>query len=261
MSEFKTVNYSVTSHVGTIRLNRPEAMNSFNVDLRKDLLAAVNQADSDDNVRVVVIGAEGRAFCAGADLMESYRDFYDTIEEQILEEYKPFLVAIHNSPKIFISSVQGAAAGIGSALAMVCDLSIMAEDAYIYQAFAAIALIPDGGASWHLVNKLGYKRAFEMIVEGEKMPAKTCVELGLANRVVPNEKLATVTQAWAENLAAGAPLAQKFSKEVLKKALSMTLSEVIDLEASRQNITITSRDHKEGGAAFFEKRQPNFIGE
>lgn len=260
MSEFKTINYEVISQVATIRLNRPKAMNSFNVDLRRDLLAAVNKANNDNNVRVVVIGAEGRGFCAGADLTENFRDFYDTLEEQIIEEYKPFLMAIHNSPKIFISSTQGAVAGIGSALAMVCDLSIMAEDAYIYQAFATIALIPDGGVTWHLVNTLGYRRALEMIIEGEKMPAKTCVELGLANRVVPGEELASATQAWAEKLAAGAPLTQKYSKEVLKKAMYMSLSEVIDEEANKQDITAGSQDHKEGATAFFEKRQPSFIG-
>lgn len=260
MSEFKTINYSVTHRVATIRLNRPKAMNAFNAELRRDLLAAVNKANNDNNVRVVIIGAEGKGFCAGTDLKENFRDCHNTIEALIVKEYKPFLMAIHNSPKLFISSAQGAVAGIGSALAMVCDLSIMAEDAYIYQAFAAIALIPDGGVTWHLVNKLGYRRALEMIVEGEKIPAKTCVELGLANRIVATEELAGATQAWAEKLAAGAPLAQRYSKELLQKAMSITLSEAIDSEARRQNITIESQDYKEGTAAFFAKRRPNFMG-
>ena len=99
---------------------------------------------------------------------------------------------------------------------MVCDLTIMADNAYIYQAFAAIALVPDGGASWHLVNQLGCKRALEMIVECEKMPAAMCLELGLANRVVAADTLQSATRVWAEKLSQGAPLAQGYIKKILK---------------------------------------------
>ena len=140
--------------------------------MRQELLAAIQQAEESDEVRVVIISGAGKGFSSGADLKEGMAG-YETIEAQIQAEYKPFLSTISNSDKIYISSVRGAAAGIGGALAMTCDLTVMAESAYIYQAFAAIALLPDGGATWHLVNTLGYKRAFELIVEAEKLPAQT----------------------------------------------------------------------------------------
>jgi 2-(1,2-epoxy-1,2-dihydrophenyl)acetyl-CoA isomerase len=260
MSPFETVKYTIHNQVATIRLNRPKAMNAFNVQLRKELLAAIERANADDGVRVVVLAGEGRGFSAGADLSEDYKPFHDKVEDQIKLEYKPFLMAIHSSPKIFMSSIRGPAAGIGSALAMVCDLTIMAEDAYIFQAFAAIALVPDGGVSWHLLHQLGYKRAFEMIVEAEKMSARTCLQLGLANRVVATEDLPAATQAWAEQLARGAPLAQRYIKQILKQVPSQTLSETIDMEAQLQTVVITSNDAAEGVTAFFEKRTPVFTG-
>ena len=135
-------------------------------------------------------------------------------------------MAISEAPKPFISAVNGAAAGIGSSFAMACDLTVMADNAYIYQAFMAIALVPDGGATWHLVRQLGRKRAFEVIVEGEKMSAARCLELGLA----------------------------------LNKAMQLDLADTISYEAKLQNITFISEDTREGVQAFFEKRPPVFKG-
>ena len=260
MSQFETVLYNIENRVATIRMNRPEARNAFSTALRRDLMAAIRQADADDNVRVVVIAAQGRGFSAGADLADGM-PVQDQVSDHIEEEYKPFLMMIHESPKLYISSIQGAAAGVGSAVAMVCDFSIMADNGYIYLAFATLALVPDGGASWHLVNQLGYKRALQKIVEAEKIQAQECLELGLVNKVVAADKLVEETQAWAQRLALGAPLSQRYAKEILRHAMGMTLPEVIDLEGQRQNITLVSKDAMEGGMAFFEKRQPQFSGE
>ena len=143
MSTDETVSYQVENRVATILLNRPGALNAVNEAMRRELLAAVDRANADSDVRVIVLGGRGRAFCAGADLTEDYRPRYDSVDQQIKESYKPVLLALYHSEKITLSSVRGAAAGAGSALAMVCDLTIMADSAYIYQAFAAIALVPD----------------------------------------------------------------------------------------------------------------------
>ena len=260
MSTFETVIYRVENQVATIRMNRPAAMNALNEQMRRDLLAAVDMANVDSEVRVIVLGGEGRGFCAGADLTEDYRPRYDRVDQQIKESYKPVVMALYHSDKITLSSVRGAAAGAGSALAMVCDLTIMADNAYIYQAFAAIALVPDCGASWHLVHELGRKRAFQVMLEAEKLAASECVDLGLANRVVAVDQLDSATQAWAEKLAACAPLARAHLKQLVRQAPLNTLEQSIDQEARLQNDCIASADFAEGTAAFFEKRKAAFTG-
>ncbi len=259
MADYEAVKYFLEDGIATIKLNRPQVMNAFNSILRSDLLAAIKRADADSSVRIVVIAAVGKGFSSGADLAEVNASA-QSVEEQLMEEYFPILSAIDKSNKLYISSVNGAAAGIGSALAMACDLTIMGESGYIYQAFAAIGLIPDGGASWHLLHSLGYKRALEIIVEAKKIPAKRCLELGLVNKVVADNDLEKETKLWAGKLAKGAPLAQRYSKQVLKQAHALSLDQTIALEAKYQNITSLSADASEGITAFFQKRAPKFTG-
>ena len=257
MSKFETVDYAVDDGVALITLNRPQSMNAFNRQMRSDVLAAVRLASDDPQVRVAVLTGAGRAFSAGADLGDGLPPL---VQLQIDEEYKPALMAIAAAPKPFLAAVNGAAAGIGASFAMSCDLMVMADNAYIYEAFMAIALVPDGGATWHLVRQLGPKRAFEVIIEGEKITAARCVELGLANRVVPAAELLDEALRWARALASKAPLALRYSKEALSRAMQLDLPDTISYEAKLQNITMLSEDAKEGVTAFFEKRPPAFKG-
>lgn len=259
MSDFQSVLYSVTNRVATIKMNRPKAMNAFDNALRIDLLAAIQKADQDDDVRVVIITGEGKGFSAGHDLQNAYGG-YDTIEECILKEYKPFLMAVYESDKLFISAVNGAAAGIGGALALTCDFTVMSEKAYIYQAFAAIALVPDGGASFQLVNYLGYKRALQMIVESGRLQANECLAAGMANKVVAADDLLSESQAWAEKLSQGAPISQRLSKKLLQNAVRDNLESVVDKEAAAQNLTSSSEDFMTAATAFFNKEVPVFKG-
>ncbi len=259
MNDFETLGYDVKNHVATITLNRPKAMNSFNKTMRLELSDAIVRADADEAVRVVIIAAAGRGFCAGADLQDGL-GAHDNIESQILLEYKPFLMAIAQSDKIYISAVQGAAAGIGAALALTCDFCMMADNAFIYLAFAAIGLVPDGGASYHLIRALGYKRALQLVVEAGRLQANQCLEYGLINKVVAADSLQESAQTWAEALVKGAPLAQKFSKQILRQAMDEELGQIIDLEAKTQITTITSEDYTNAVEAFFNKETPVFVG-
>jgi len=240
-----------------LRLNRPEVLNTFDARLRSDLRAAAERANADAGVQAVVLSGEGRAFSAGADLAEGLPPL---VQRVLDEEYKPALLAIAGSPKPWIAAVNGAAAGIGASFAMACDLVVMAANAYFYQAFMAIGLVPDGGATFHLVRQLGPKRAFEMIVDGEKMGAERCVALGLANRVVPDDEVVAEALRWASSLARKAPLALRYSKEALREAQARDLAEMISYEAKLQNLTLMSEDAREGVTAFLEKRPPVFRG-
>jgi 2-(1,2-epoxy-1,2-dihydrophenyl)acetyl-CoA isomerase len=256
---FETVTIERRDNVALVSLNRPEALNSFNADLRREFLEAVSDVNADDDVRVVVLTGAGRAFCAGADLQETPLNG-DSVESQLNDEYKPMLMAISEAPKPWISAVNGACAGVGSSFAMACDLTVMAEDAYIYQAFTAISLVPDGGATWHLVRTLGRKRAYEVIATGEKIKASKCLEWGLCNRVVPAEELLPEALAWASELAAKAPLALRHAKQALNAAIEESVGDTISAEARLQAICVDSEDAREGVRAFIEKRPPVWQG-
>lgn len=259
MKKFETLCYSTSGQVATITLNRPDVSNAINTQMRSELVEAIHSAN--EKARAVILTGAGKNFCAGADLQDASKrdagfDAFTVLENQ----FKPIITAIQESRITYISAINGAAAGIGGAFALACDLVVMAENAYFYQAFIPIGLVPDGGTCWHLVNQLGYKRAYETIIDAEKMSANKCKELGLANRVVPEHILLSDTMTWAKDISIKAPLAIRFSKEALYKAMGQSLSDTITHEAKLQKIVASSQDAKEGIRAFLEKRRPNFIG-
>ena len=261
MGKYNTVLIEQHGPVAVVSLNRPDKLNSFDGELRRELLQAVRDVNGDDSVRAVVLTGAGRAFSAGADLGDMPEDkTHFRVEDQLNGEYKPILMEIHEAHKPWISAVNGACAGIGSAFAMVCDLTVMADDAYLYQAFAAISLVPDGGATWHLVRTLGRKRAYEVIVTGEKVRADKCQQWGLCNRVVAADTLMDETLAWATEIAGKAPLSLRYAKEAVNAAIEDSVSDTISKEAKLQHICITSEDAQEGVLAFMQKRPPVWRG-
>jgi 2-(1,2-epoxy-1,2-dihydrophenyl)acetyl-CoA isomerase len=260
MLTLETVLYESANRVATIRLNRPEVRNAFDAAMRRDLRIAIDHTTTDPEIRVVVLTGAGPSFCAGADLSESLPTDV-LVQQQIDDEYKPILTAITASAKTYISAVAGAAAGIGCALAMACDLTVMATDAYYLQAFVNIGLIPDGDMSWHLLHQLGRKRAYEFIVSGEKIPAARCLELGLVNRTVPTDRMLQDAIEWATQLASKPPLALRYAKEALVAAHQRDLPDSISYEAKLQKLTMRSQDFAEGRRAFLEKRKPRLTSQ
>ena len=260
--KFETVIYNVENHTARITLNRPQARNAFIQKMRFELLEAFQAANASDNVRVILFGGEGKGFCAGADLAEKLPGNEEDgfITEQIRNEYEPIFSQITDSSKPVIGVINGAAAGIGGALAMACDMLVMEEKAFLYSAFGAIGLIPDGGMHYFLRNALGPKKAFEMIALSQRLTAAQCETLGMANRVVSANELWSTADNLATELAQKAPLALKYNKMLLAEAAENDLKTIIDREAVIQNIMVHSEDSKEGITAFLEKRQPKFKG-
>jgi 2-(1,2-epoxy-1,2-dihydrophenyl)acetyl-CoA isomerase len=259
MSEFETVKYEQDDSVAVITINRPDAMNSFDDALRRDLLAACEKAAGDSAIRAVVLTGEGRSFSAGADLTSGL-DPNRSIEDMLQQEYRPVLESIWNMEKPVIAAVGGSAAGIGVSFALICDLLVMADNAFLLSPFTTISLVPDGGLNWLLVHQLGYRRAFQFSVESERITADRCVELGLANKAVPAETLLEEAVSWAKSLAERAPLSLAATKKAMRHATSGSWATTFDIEAPIQNQLRKSEDSAEGVAAFFEKRKANFKG-
>ena len=254
----KQVNYEVADAVAVITLNRPDNMNAFTADLRADLAQALHDVANDNSVRVVVLTGEGRCFSAGADLKESLGG--RPISEQLQEEYRPVFAAIAELSVPVIAAIPGSAAGIGMSLALHCDLVIMAEDAFLLSPFSTISLVPDGGLNWTLVRHLGYKRAFQLSVEAERIDAARCVQLGLANRTAPANELQSRALEWARDLSKRAPLALAATKKVMRFAMDNDWDSCYDLEAQLQGSLVGTADNNEGIAAFLQKRKPEFKG-
>jgi 2-(1,2-epoxy-1,2-dihydrophenyl)acetyl-CoA isomerase len=251
------VKYKQQDAVAIITLHRPDAMNSFNTELRAALAFALEKAHEDDSVRVVILTGEGRTFSAGADLKAGIdRD----VTEILQVEYRPVQEAIARVPKPVIAAIPGSAAGIGLSIALQCDLLIMADNAFMLSPFTTISLVPDGGLNWLLVHQLGYRRAFQLSVESERIPADRCVELGLANKAVPAEELMSAAMEWAQSLAERAPLSLAATKKVMRHAADKDWGSSFDMEAKFQGELLGSEDNQEGIQAFFEKRAPKFTG-
>lgn len=259
MTNFDTVGYERDGALAIITINRPEAMNSFNAALRRDLRDACRLAADDDSIRAVVLTGAGRSFSAGADLKDRVLDG-PPVALVLQNEYRPIFDAVADMPKPVIAAVGGSAAGIGMSLALHCDLLIMADDAFLLSPFTTISLVPDGGLNWLLVHQLGYRRAFQLSVESERIPANRCVELGLANRAVPAAALMDEATQWAHRLAERAPLSVAATKKVMRQAASGSWAATFDAEAPIQNVLTHCEDSAEGVAAFLEKRKPEFKG-
>jgi 2-(1,2-epoxy-1,2-dihydrophenyl)acetyl-CoA isomerase len=184
----------------------------------------------------------------------------EEVRRQLEEEYGAGLKSIRDMGKPVIAAVEGLVAGIGCAYVLASDLVVMAEDAYFTLPFHNIGLIPDGGITWLLERQLGARRAFELAVDCERVPAAQCRELGLVNRVVPKGAAAETALQWAGRLAARAPLAILHTKRLLRQAASVDYAQSLRAEAAAQMECADSQDFREGVAAFLEKREPRFSG-
>ncbi len=254
---FETVKYEIIGAVALISFNRPKVRNAFNAKMTEDILEALRTAKDEKSVRAIVLTGEGLSFSAGADLSARDNKWSDT-EMALNEGYLPSLKEIMQMPKPVISAVNGAAAGIGSAYAMACDLTVMAEDSYILQAFSNIGLIPDGGANWFLTNTVGYKLAYQIAIEGERIDSNRCLELGLANKVTSSDNLIQEAMNWAEKLSLRSSQSLRLTKKIMREALDSSYDDIYRLEAEIQNTLTGSEDNIEGITAFMEKRTPNF---
>jgi 2-(1,2-epoxy-1,2-dihydrophenyl)acetyl-CoA isomerase len=259
------VSLSVVDGLATIELNRPEALNAWNQALGDELLAAIRSVADDDAVRAVIIRGAGRAFSSGADLKDSAMrastpEGVPDLRKVLVEAYHPIITGIRRMEKPVIASVNGGAIGIGLSLALACDLVIAAESAYFLLAFVNIGLVPDGGSSLFVPARVGFARAAELALLGERVDAQSAVDWGLVNRVVPDADLVQESEALGRRLAAGPTRSYAGSKRQLNAMVYGRLDEQLELEAQIQQEMASSSDFVEGVTAFVQKREPVFRG-
>jgi 2-(1,2-epoxy-1,2-dihydrophenyl)acetyl-CoA isomerase len=266
MPDLETINVHRRGHAATIELNRPESMNAWNRQFGLDLLAAVNEVAEDDDVRAVCITGAGRGFSSGADLKDlSSREEVTpegrpNVYKVLTERYHPIIEGIRTMPKPVLAAVNGPAVGIGLSLALAADLVIAKESAYFLLAFVNIGLVPDGGSSLFVPERIGLTRATEMAMLGERVPAPRAAEWGLINRVVPDDAFAAETDALLERLANGPTASYAGTKRQLNAWLFERMSAQLELEAQIQLEMAHSDDFLEGVTAFVEKRGAGFRG-
>ena len=263
MASHETVDLTTDGPAARILLNRPDALNAWNEQFGRDLLDAVTTVAGDDSLRALLITGAGRGFSSGADLKEQ-RSGTDggvpDLSARLKEIYHPIISALREMPKPVIAAVNGPAVGIGCSLALAADLIVAAESAYFLLAFVNIGLVPDGGSTAFLPARVGYARAAEMALLGERVPAEQALDWGLVNRVVSDDQLESASGELLDRLANGPTRSYAGAKMLLNRRMYADLAGQLDAEAEAQKGQGASKDFIEGVIAFVEKRPPNFTG-
>jgi 2-(1,2-epoxy-1,2-dihydrophenyl)acetyl-CoA isomerase len=253
-----------------LTLDRPEAANAITPDQRNRLVELLADADARLDVRAVVITATGRHFCTGADLRATHSGparpegaperAAGEVARLIAGGAQRLVAAVLDCEKPVIAAVNGTAAGIGAHLALACDLVLAAEGARFIEVFVRRGLVPDGGGAWLLPRLVGPQRAKELMFFGDDLGAADAERLGLVNRVVPADDLASVAGEWAARLAAGPTRALAATKMLVNRSLDVDRATSFHEEAVAQEVNMGTHDAQEGVAAFVERRKPDFLG-
>jgi 2-(1,2-epoxy-1,2-dihydrophenyl)acetyl-CoA isomerase len=255
---FETILYEVKNHVGWITLNRPEKLNAFNGQMKVELTRALKEAANNQEVRSIVMTGAGRAFCSGQDLQDVEAD--TDYGELLRKYYNPLIRQMASTEKPIIAAVNGTAAGAGMSLALACDFRLASSNASFIEAFVHVGLVPDSGNFYYLPRIVGHAKAMELAILGEKVSAETAKEYGIVTEVVPMETWDKDITAFAEKLANMPTKTIGLIKRYMYQSWESNLYEMLEKEAYAQKIAGQTFDHKEGIAAFLEKRKPRFQG-
>jgi 2-(1,2-epoxy-1,2-dihydrophenyl)acetyl-CoA isomerase len=263
---FEQILYAKDGHVATVTLNRPAKLNAYSEIMVHEILTALADARDDDEIRVVILTATGRGFCAGGDIGRDfqyparYRGHRLESMLEMRENMHSLIRFLHRFDKPVIAAINGAAVAGGLTLALACDFRIAAESARLGDTSLKFALIPDEGGAFFFPRFLPMDRALKMSLLSEVYPARQALDLGLVTEVVPDAELMNAARALAAKLADAAPLAVRVTKRMMYKQRTMELDNALEDAAMATLVVNYTDDVKEGTAAFHEKRKPRFKG-
>lgn len=255
--EFIKVNNAFDTHIALIQLSRPKELNALNLQLMSELRDALKVLDNDDNVRVILITGNEKAFAAGADIKQMAGK--TTIDMWKIDQFSTW-DQIRRTKKPLIAAVSGFALGGGCELAMTCDMIVASETAKFGQPEIKIGVMPGAGGTQRLTKTIGKARAMEMVLTGKFISAQEALDYGLINKVVPVELYLEAAVSLAKEIASMSPIAVQLAKEAVNRSFETHLDEGLTLERKNFYLAFASEDQKEGMQAFIEKRKAVYIG-
>jgi 2-(1,2-epoxy-1,2-dihydrophenyl)acetyl-CoA isomerase len=265
---YEQINYEKSGGIATITLNRPERLNAFTPVMLDEWLAALTDANTDNEVRVVILTGNGRGFCTGADIARggeglslvdrsrSHVDNRNFLRDSV--QRIPRLVSIMEKP--YIAAVNGAAVGAGMDMASMCDMRFAAESARFGMTYVRMGLIPGDGGCYFLPRIVGMAKALDLIWTGRLIDAKEALAMGYVTAVVPDDQLIAHTREYAAKLVNGPAVAIQQAKRLAYRSQDITLDSALDLAQQAMFIAQETEDSREGPRAFVEKREPEFKG-
>lgn len=258
--KYNYLKYEIKDHLLILTLSRPDRSNAINQQLLEDLSRACDRAEAEEEIRVVVLTAEGKHFSVGADIDEikgfnsiaDYEDFFVLIQNTFNK--------LENLHKPTIAAVNGLALGGGCEMSLATDLRIAAEDASLGLPEIKLGAVPGAGGTQRLPRIVGESRALEILYTGDVISAAEAHRIGLVNKVVPAEKLKDEAVTFARRLERRPPIALRTAKLLVKKGLNMELGAALEFEIKSASLLAATEDQQEGFRAFLEKREPKFVG-
>ena len=250
-------------HTLILTLNRPERMNAISGPMLGELARILREANKDPKVRVIIMTGSGRGFCAGLDLVDNNPA---ARAERIGNEISLFDLrdsvpnVMWNMDKPMICALNGAAAGYGMDMALLCDMRISGENGKLAAVTAKRNLLPESGGTWLLPRLIGWGKASEMFFRGKTLNAQECLALNLVNEVVPQDQLMKTARQWANEIAANAPVAVQATKRMMRQGLEESYDTTVDHLMVHLKGLFAMDDFREGVTAFLEKRDPKFTG-